>query len=234
MFAGEELSINRSGSPASISTPSRARAPSQVQPIIGKRDDALQLHVHPDRDANDENDIVWTDPSSGATFLIDKKTGHSYPRTSLWPSVGEDNARTMNTARRTIDSADSGSNERQAPQWILDALKDNCAYFIKEEPVPAVSQRLPTVLSSEHIASAAGATYFSGSLAFTFDETSTWGLKRGDLSRMKVINQLDRKFIVCVLILSEKVTAKHPTSQNACWFSLINMPPLNECASRVS
>jgi DNA mismatch repair protein MLH3 len=87
--------------------------------------------------------------------------------------------------------------QRQCPK--THRFKDNCAYFIKEEPVPAVSQRLPTVLSSEQIASAAGATYFSGSLAFTFDETSTWGLKRGDLSRMKVINQLDRKFIVCVL-----------------------------------
>ena len=120
--------------------PSGARTPSQVQPIIGKRDDALQLHVLPVSDASvsafltlislssqdrddDENDVVWTDPTSSVTFLIDKRTGHSYPRTSLWPSLGEDKTRTMNTVRRTIDSANSGNNEGQAPQWILDALE---------------------------------------------------------------------------------------------------------------
>ena len=76
-----------------------------------------------DRDDDGENDIAWTDPSSGVTFLVDKRTGHSYPRTSLSRRVDEDNAQAVNSARRTIASANSGDNEVQAPQWILDALK---------------------------------------------------------------------------------------------------------------
>jgi DNA mismatch repair protein MLH3 len=50
-----------------------------------------------------------------------------------------------------------------------------------------------------HIASATDVTNPSGSLSFTFDETSTWRLQRDDLARMKVINQVDRKFIICAV-----------------------------------
>jgi DNA mismatch repair protein MLH3 len=76
--------------------------------------------------------------------------------------------------------------------------KDNSAYFTKEQPIPAVTQPLKNVLSG-YIASAAYVTHPSGSLSFTFDETSTWRLQRDDLTRMKVINQVDRKFIVCAV-----------------------------------
>jgi DNA mismatch repair protein MLH3 len=76
-----------------------------------------------DRDHDDENDIAWTDPNSSITFLIDKRTGHSYPSASLRRGVDEDNTRFVNSARRTLASANSRDNERQAPQWILDALK---------------------------------------------------------------------------------------------------------------
>jgi DNA mismatch repair protein MLH3 len=179
-----------------------------------------------DRDDDDENDITWTDPNTNVTFLIDKRTGHSYPRASLRRGVDEEDTGTVNSARRTIASADSGDKEGQAPQWILDALKvgtrcaetasqnslmsrkDNPAYFVKEQPIPVVSQRFPNVLPSEHIAPVASATYPSGSLSFTFDETSTWCLQRDDLTRMKVINQLDRKFIVCAVdAISESVNS---------------------------
>ncbi|KAH9179517.1 hypothetical protein EDB89DRAFT_1900676 [Lactarius sanguifluus] len=50
---------------------------------------------------------------------------------------------------------------------------------------------------------------FGGSFS-TLDETSTWSLQRGDISRMKVISQLDRKFIVCVV---DAISESHEKSQ---------------------
>jgi DNA mismatch repair protein MLH3 len=65
-----------------------------------------------------------------------------------------------------------------------------------------VSQRLPNLppLSSEPVAPAC-ATYhsFHDDGSFILDRPSTWCLQKDDLARMHVINQLDRKFILCVV-----------------------------------
>lgn len=82
--------------------------------------------------------------------------------------------------------------------------KDNPAYFARERPIPSVSQRLPNVLSlsSEDVASTTCATHSSrcvDTFLSALDKPSTWCLQKDDLVRMKVINQLDRKFIMCVV-----------------------------------
>ena len=72
---------------------------------------------------DDENEIVWTDPNSGATFLVDKRTGHSHPRIPLSLEPDEENAQAISSTRRTIALAQPGDRVRESPQWILDALK---------------------------------------------------------------------------------------------------------------
>src|SRR5579863_2660631 len=74
-------------------------------------------------DDNDENEIVWIDPSSGITFFIDKRTGHSHPRTPLSRDSDEDNPQPISSTRRTIAYTDPGESAGEHPQWILDALK---------------------------------------------------------------------------------------------------------------
>ena len=78
--------------------------------------------------------------------------------------------------------------------------KDNSAYFVEERPIPSISRQLQTDFPSEHAAHEAYATrprrLFGGPLSI-LGETSTGSLH--DISRMKVISQLDRKFIVCVV-----------------------------------
>jgi|SRR6267142_246841 len=74
-------------------------------------------------DDNDENENVWIDPSSGITFSIDKRTGHSHPRTPLSRDPDEDNAQAICPTRRTIAYTDPGDRVGEPPQWILNALK---------------------------------------------------------------------------------------------------------------
>jgi hypothetical protein len=74
-------------------------------------------------DDDDENGVVRTDPSSGVTFLLDKRTDQSYPGTLLSRESDEGNAQAIIPTRRTIAVPDSGDREDEPPSWILDALK---------------------------------------------------------------------------------------------------------------
>jgi DNA mismatch repair ATPase MutL len=124
----------------------------------------------------------------------------------------------LKLSRITIAASISADDKGEAPQWMVDALKvgpvhatisevtdvtkDNSAYFVEERPIPSFSQQVQTDFPSENVAHEAYITrprrLFDGSLSI-LDETSTWALQRDDISRMKVISQLDRKFIVCVV-----------------------------------
>ena len=85
---------------------------------------------------------------------------------------------------------------------LINIMKDNSAYFVREKLIPSVSQRLPNVpsLSSEPVApTCATHLSFHADGSFILDRPSTWCLQKDDLARMNVINQLDRKFILCVV-----------------------------------
>ena len=72
---------------------------------------------------DDGNEVVRTDPSSGITCLVDKRTNHLYPCTLLSQESDEGSARAIIPTRRTIAVPDSGDREDEPPSWILDALK---------------------------------------------------------------------------------------------------------------
>ena len=102
------------------------------------------------------------DPSSGTTFLVDRRTGHSYPRTPLSRESDEDNIQAISSTRRTIAFADTGDRGGEPPQWIRDALKVGTAhvglrletYKCHERIIPPtwpVSDRYPPFLSDFQI-----------------------------------------------------------------------------------
>ena len=80
-------------------------------------------------DDDDENGVVRTDPSSGLTFLVDKKSYQSYPCTSSSQESDEGIAQAIIPTRRTIAVSDSGDREDEPPSWILDALKVGIEYI---------------------------------------------------------------------------------------------------------
>ena len=85
---------------------------------------------------------------------------------------------------------------------LINIMKDNSAYLVREKLIPSISQRLPNLLSlsSESVAPTCAthpSLHADGSLIL--DRPSTWCLQKDDLARMDVINQLDRKFILCTV-----------------------------------
>jgi len=78
-------------------------------------------------DEDDGNGVVRTDPSSGVTFLVDKRTVQSHPSTLLTREFDEGSAQAIAPTRRTIAVPDSGDREGEPPSWILDALKVSIA-----------------------------------------------------------------------------------------------------------
>ncbi|KAI0303906.1 hypothetical protein BC826DRAFT_980327 [Russula brevipes] len=199
----EDSSGDKSETRASQQTACESRPRSDMQSMLRERNSVPSLHVDPlCDDDNDDDGVVWIDPHSGITFIVDRRTGHSYPRTARRDA---DTAQTVDHTRRTLTVADYGDFEGEPPQWILDALEGNSAYVVRERPIPSVSQRLPNVLSlsSEHIAHATCASFSTpsvdGSLSSVLDQPSTWRFQKDDIARMKVINQLDRKFVVCAV-----------------------------------
>ena len=182
-----------------------------------------------DNNGDDSNRNTRTDPNPAASLTTETSTYH---RTSLSREEGEDedaSQATLKLSRIRITAAD---DKGEAPQWMVDALKvglvhatipleftnvmqDNCAYFVEERPIPSISQQLQTDFPSENAAHEAYVTrprrLFDGSLSI-LDETSTWALQRDDISRMKVISQLDRKFIVCVVDATSESNGGSQTS----------------------
>ncbi|KAH9061004.1 hypothetical protein EDB87DRAFT_1613192 [Lactarius vividus] len=175
---------------------------SNASPMVREARNLSSSHFNPNN-GSDEMNETWKDPNP--IFIAETSTRHPYPRTSLSrEGDDEDTSQAMvKFSRISLTTATSTDDKGEAPLWIVDALKDNSAYFVEERPIPSIpQQQLQTNFSSKYVTDEAYATrhrrLFDGSFS-TPDETSTWSLQRGDISRMKVISQLDRKFIVCVV-----------------------------------
>ena len=106
-----------------------------TMPITRERDDVPSLDDNPvsinvfpgifpgpssTQGDDDENGIARTNPSSGVTFALDKRTDQSFLSS---PEFDEDSAQTTGLTRRTIAVPDSGDQEDEPPPWILEALK---------------------------------------------------------------------------------------------------------------
>ncbi|KAF8265139.1 hypothetical protein EI94DRAFT_1590032 [Lactarius quietus] len=143
------------------------------------------------------NGNTWTDLNPTATFITETSTRHSCPSTLL-SREGDDedtSQAALKLSRITIAAATTADDKGEAPQWMVDALKVSSVHAtVSLGTVCYATRRL-----------------FDGSHSI-LDETSTWSLQRDDISRMRVISQLDRKFIVCVVDATSKSNGNNQTS----------------------
>jgi DNA mismatch repair protein MLH3 len=190
--------------------------------------------VDQDNSGDDTSGNTWTDLSPAVALNTETSIRHSCPSTLLGRDEGEDEGTSqtaMKLSRITIAATTSADDKDEVPQWMVDALKvgpvhpvtwnslmswkDNSAYVVEERPIPSISQQLQTDFPSEHVAHEAYITrprrLFDGFFSL-LDETSTWSLQRDDISRMRVISQLDRKFIVCVVDAASESNGSGQTS----------------------
>lgn len=154
-----------------------------------------------------DGDIVWTDPATGETFIIDARTGNSYPQHGpVVPSASGTSADPVPRARRTVDRDGGGSIlVAQAPAWITEALEANKSYRLTERKIPAVSSSAdfaqPHACQDRHGFSRALKKHADNEgQSFTpWDASHLARFCRVDLCTAQVLGQVDRKFIACII-----------------------------------
>ena len=152
-------------------------------------------------------EVVWNDPSTGESFVVDTATGNS--RRALGPNEGH-----MSMPRRTLVArGQGGDGEDEMPLWIGEALsvcfgfkpylvtdrtiaQANAVYAQKEKTIPVVPCSDAFLSDMRHYELQKQLRYKqTGSQA----TNSSYRFSRDDLKEAIVVNQVDSKFIACLL-----------------------------------
>ncbi|OSD04616.1 hypothetical protein PYCCODRAFT_1386837 [Trametes coccinea BRFM310] len=156
---------------------------------------------------NDTAHVLWTDPSTGERYIVDTRTGNSYPELAPPTQDAEGpSAVAAVRARKTLGAPllppTPGTNE--VPAWIAEALAANDAYRLAErkimtlpttsEPIgqqslhdiPREDTHRPRVAPRGHAEPA-------------WDAPRIGRLTSTALRTARVLGQVDRKFIACVM-----------------------------------
>lgn len=76
-------------------------------------------------------DMVWEDPTTGKTFIIDNRTGNSHPQSARF-TVGTDGQIEASAQRRTLPTPhltveeknyDNNTDAGHIPNWLREALQ---------------------------------------------------------------------------------------------------------------
>uniref|UniRef100_A0A0W0GAP6 MutL C-terminal dimerisation domain-containing protein n=1 Tax=Moniliophthora roreri TaxID=221103 RepID=A0A0W0GAP6_MONRR len=154
-------------------------------------------------DALDEEDerIVWTDYSTGQTFLVDRRTGNSRLQDDqLLYNNYDDDVVPVRRERRTLLPSGSTvpSGKPDTPDWIRKALEANDSYKLGEKKIVSLNISNHDDHSghrgSSHHCYIGHQRHFFSSDSAAIQQRFT----RADIKDAVVISQVDRKFVACV------------------------------------
>ncbi|KAG8890486.1 DNA mismatch repair protein [Tulasnella sp. 332] len=160
----------------------------------------------------------WTDPTTGQMYLLDPSTGNSRPGTQVQPEEqtqrNDDDARACerhaNNSGTHVDrqwlklqkggNLTSTGNTPSSPNWItatLEACRE-ASFPSPDTNVPALymtlsGPRLPQEQFHQNCSTIRGLSDPN------LREDAKCRLVRDDLPRLEVLNQVDRKFIACIV-----------------------------------
>ncbi|KAF6762214.1 hypothetical protein DFP72DRAFT_802844 [Ephemerocybe angulata] len=167
----------------------------------------------PPRQVGESDRISWTDPSTGDTFIIDSRTGNSLGQMSS--TIGmEDTAPGGGLEdRRTLKLRGSASTTESSdvPTWLSRALDGNTAYAVVEQRLPSLTSATP----DQRMCSQKGA----GNSPFSVGNESIQSarhISRQQLRHARVIAQVDRKFVACLLTSERSSRSAHSKSVSSC------------------
>ncbi|KAI0375882.1 hypothetical protein BV20DRAFT_1008769 [Pilatotrama ljubarskyi] len=146
----------------------------------------------------DTSGILWTDPATGQRFIIDGRTGNSYPQFAPTAGHVQDTvvAPTPRT-RMTLPAHPSTSVPENAPAWMADALRANEAYRLTERRILA----LPSCseLMEWHACDGGHSHGRTPYANLSWDVPRLGRFDSAGLRAARVLGQVDRKFIACVI-----------------------------------
>ncbi|KAG6885598.1 hypothetical protein C0993_012345 [Termitomyces sp. T159_Od127] len=148
--------------------------------------------------------MTWTDPQTGETFIVDSRTGNSYPQTE--ESSGEVGFTGVDRCpRRTIPcrtdviGTQNNTDKGRPPEWLQKALQENRTYEMGENMIQKVSSRLLNETVDQPFNAAHKFHEFRSGLAGSVSQKHHYRFRKQDLRRAVVINQVDTKFIACLI-----------------------------------
>lgn len=208
---------------ASLTEPniSRPSTPNSCMRDGNEPPELLVPQMEPSKEAMEPSDgTIWNDPSTGETFIIDLRTGNSYPQnvpcgvSANGPVRIRSKGNTIRDSPSMIEDMTTGqgdviSAKDEAPNWLQEALQANDAYTIKEPKIPALPLSLnhngndggyPDHLRPCSTQPSKCSNPNQHSQYFTSDFASSYvRFRKEDLQAMRVISQVDRKFVVCLI-----------------------------------
>lgn len=201
-------------------------------PASGKAEpkEARAVFIHPGNISEEiPQTTVWEDPAAGEMFIVNARTGNSYSQNSHHRINGANTAN-VNRVSRIPRLLRKGQHPRQGPcsgpardkmpDWLQEALIANNAYATTEPKIPSLplfasDDQSYDRIHSNHPSCCArtfGTPYLqSGSSS---SEHARTRFHKGDLLKAQVINQVDRKFIACLIDLDHSTHRGHGKPPN--------------------
>ncbi|KAJ7368705.1 hypothetical protein DFH08DRAFT_31742 [Mycena albidolilacea] len=165
-------------------------------------------------------ELLWTDAHTGQIYVVNARTGNSY-RKSEPPPVDSDGGIPCNPQGPTLARQKAGGIESldkpEMPDWIQKALEANDTYTVTEKKIPSLTHLpAPDADAETHQHDCHEAQKFSDYLKAGQpygDSTSASSrrFQKEDLRNAQVIEQVDRKFIACLINDSSTETATATT-----------------------
>lgn len=161
-------------------------------------------------------ELSWTDPNTGHIYVVDTRTGNSY-RQSDPPPVALDGLKSARPQGRTLSRQQARGTEglpaSAMPEWIQEALEANNVYAMPENKIPHLTHlSAPDPDASPphncHGAHQRFSDYLRTGQSYG-DSTaaSSHRFEKADLRDAQVIDQVDRKFIACLINKSGESSA---------------------------
>ncbi|KAI0650516.1 hypothetical protein C8Q79DRAFT_390579 [Trametes meyenii] len=195
----------RQGSPR---TPSHLSVPEAHRANDGAYDLTVQPAFQPPPAIQEDEvvadggkDVLWIDPATGERFIIDARTGNSYPQVAPTAPTAEDtSAKAALRARRSLypwAPEKSATNTVMTPAWISEALQANEVYRAVERRITA----LPSCseLMERHACERGHPAGWSQRVDPSWDAPRSGQFTGADLRSARVLGQVDRKFIACII-----------------------------------
>ncbi|KAE9409939.1 hypothetical protein BT96DRAFT_984267 [Gymnopus androsaceus JB14] len=164
---------------------------------------------------HERDELVWTDHTTGESFIVDARTGNSRPQTQPRLATEDDDLQSQNRRqRRTLSLALAHSSDKSrtgpAPEWIQEALEANDTYAIPERRITEVTvgseeARLHRCASDQHPQHTQyqqrqqfSELFLSGQGGEVSNGHTQHRFTKDDIRSARVVSQVDRKFVACI------------------------------------
>ncbi|EJD53641.1 hypothetical protein AURDEDRAFT_53673 [Auricularia subglabra TFB-10046 SS5] len=144
-----------------------------------------------------DDEMEWTDPNTGAVHIVDKRTGTSVLRLQDNDAESPASVSRAIVDTRSLRKRPLGQDQSTMPSWMQAVLEVGLhAPFERDGHTLTLARRTPRT-------QAAAAAPISKACCPTFSHSrshsSEVSFTRDDLRAARVLGQVDRKFVACVL-----------------------------------